>query len=243
VNLKEANIRVVDFETTGFDLDTDKICEVGWCDVYFQKADYVWQCDEHHNEFINPGRDIPATAKAVHHITEKMVENAQLADELLPAVFAENIDLFAAHNAEFDSSFADAVGFERRWLCTYRRSLHRIVESPSHKNQVLRYHLGFDDIEGDAHRAGHDAKVTAEILCYMLNQSKFDHTIDSIIAYAENPVFLRGNIGFGKWRDRKWTDVPTSYLQWMRKQGEFSEHNPDGWDRDQWYTLNKVLQS
>jgi hypothetical protein len=108
---------------------------------------------------------------------------------------------------------------------------------------VLRYHLGFDDIEGDAHRAGHDARVTAEILCYMLNQSTFDHTVDSIIAYAEKPVFLNGTMGFGKHRDKKWTEVPISYLHWMRKQGEFSEDNPDGWDRDQWHTLNKVLQS
>lgn len=240
MNLKETNIRVVDFETTGFDSDTDKICEVGYCDMLF---DQEWSAGRPHEEFINPGREIPATAKAVHHITEDMVCSAMPAEKVLPGVFAENIDLFAAHNAEFDSSFADAVGFERRWLCTYRLSLHRIVDSPSHKNQVLRYHLGFDDIEGDAHRAGHDAKVTAEILCYMLNQSKFDHTIDSIIAYAEKPVFLQGNMGFGKWRDRKWTEVPTSYLHWMRKQGEYSKDNEDGWDRDQWHTLNKVLQS
>ncbi len=241
MNLKQAKIRVVDFETTGFDPDTDKICEVGYCDVAFSNGE--WQAGSTGEAFVNPGRGIPATAMAIHHITDDMVKNAKSAEEILSATFSEDVHLFAAHNAEFDSSFADAVGFERRWLCTYRLSLHRIVDSPSHKNQVLRYHLGFYDIEGDAHRAGHDAKVTAEILCYMLNESKFEHTIDSIIAYAETPVFLKGNIGFGKHRDRTWSECPVQYLQWMRKQGEQYEDNPDGWDRDQWFTLNKVLQS
>jgi exodeoxyribonuclease X len=241
MNLKECTIRVVDFETTGFDADQDKICEVGWCDVSY--TDDKWQSGMPRYSLINPGIKIPVISMAVHHITDNDVADALPEDKVLPKVFSKNIPLFCAHNAEFDGAFAKTAGHDARWLCTYRLALHRIPDAPSYKNQVLRYYLGFHSIGGDAHRAGHDAAVTARILCHILNGSKFEHTIDSIIAYAKTPVYLRGTMGFGKHKDKTWSECPLQYLQWMRKQGEQSEGNPDGWNRDQWFTLNKVLQS
>ena len=241
MNLTEAAIRVVDFETTGFDSEKDKLCEVGWCDVYYDEASAEWMVDQEHDRLINPGMPIPPVAMAVHHITDDDVREADPPSTVLPKVFVENIDLYVAHNAEFDGAFAKANGQNARWMCTYRLALHVFPDAPSHKNQVLRYWLGLHDIPGDAHRAGHDARITAEIFCHMMNKATQEYTIDSIIAFSEAPVFLRGNMNFGKHKDVTWAECPRQYLIWMRKQGKVSDDNPDGWSRDQWFTLNKVL--
>lgn len=238
MNLKEASIRVVDFETTGVDPAEDRVCEVGFCTVaYF---DNEWRCSPPISMLVNPGRPIPAIASAIHHLTDRDICESEQEGAVLPDVF-QGADLYAAHNAEFDRAFARDYGVPKPWLCTYRLARHRLPDASSHKNQVLRYELGFIDVEGDAHRAGHDAKVTALILCHMLNGLAEEHTVESIVALAESPVVLTGKVGFGKHFDKLWKEVPKDYLQWMRRQGEKNDKNPNGFDRDQWHTVNALL--
>lgn len=239
MNLKEAMILTVDFETTGIDTETDKPCEIGYCPVSHNGLE--WAAHGDFSILLDPGIPIPAVASAVHHITDKDVERAGLPDDVFPNVFMPEWNMYAAHNADFDKAFAGEYGARSPWLCTYRLARHLLPDAPSHKNQVLRYWLGFHDVEGDAHRAGHDAKVTALILCHMLNNLENEFTIESIVALAESPVLLTGKVGFGKHHDKTWAECPHDYLRWMRGQGEQSPANPDGWDRDQWHTLNAIL--
>jgi len=250
MDLKEATIRVVDFETTGFDPESEKVCEVGYQDIIFDEPDddnqqtEGWILYGDAKSFLcNPGIPIPYVSSAIHHITDADVEGKPTPEEVFPKVFNDEPNLFAAHNAEFDESFARAYGVQgSAWLCTYRLALHRLPDALSFKNQALRYMLGFTSVAGDAHRAGHDAKVTALILCYMLNGSTTKMTVEDLVAYAERPVFMGAKkMGFGKHKDALWTECPKGYLQWMQKQGEKTADNKDGWDRDQWYTLNRVL--
>lgn len=245
MNLKEATIRVVDFETTGFDPKEERVCEVGWVDIVYDDEHGWVIASSTKSQLCNPQKPIPAIASAVHHITDDMVEDqpSWLApDDFVYKVFHadQNIDLFAAHNVEFDRAFAGA-GDNWPWLCTYRLALHRIPDAPSYKNQVLKYHLGIH-ADGDAHRAGYDAECTARILMYMLNGAETELTVEGIVEYADRPVYLATKkVGFGKHKDALWSEVPISYLQWMKKQGPQSDTNPDGWDRDQWYTLSRIL--
>ncbi len=238
MNLREAIFRVVDFETTGVDPRNDRLCEVGWCDVSFR--DGLWTIHERHEQFLSPGISIPSTARAVHHISDQMVAGAPAPLDFLPTILSHEPGVyFVAHNAEFDQAFASAalgVDFPTQWLCTYRLARHLIPDAPSYKNQVLRYELGFDDIPGDAHRAGHDACVTAHILVYLLGKSiKEDSTPEDVIAFADDPVYLAGTVGFGKHFDKTWQQLPADYLGWMRRQGS------DDWDKDQWHTITTIL--
>ncbi len=93
---------VVDTETTGLDaLQGHKIVEIG-C-VELQRL--VPTGKEFHR-YINPERDIPESARAIHGIDEKFVKTmprfADLADELLE--FFGDATL-VIHNAPFDMAF------------------------------------------------------------------------------------------------------------------------------------------
>lgn len=235
--LRDARIVVIDTETTGFDPQKDHICEVGYCSLGFSASEDRLFPGTPGDQLINPGVPIPPEASAVHHITDRI-----LAKEHAPRIFDcdwsfTNVDLLVAHNAPFDREFCELEGVTSPgtpWLCTYRLARHVYPDAPNHKNQTLRYFLGFECVEGDAHRAGHDAEVTALILCKMLN-TDLDLTIAEVIKFAESPVFLSGKMGFGKHHDKTWLECPLDYLSWMQRQGSGS------WDVDAWFTLNEIL--
>lgn len=234
MRIRDAEILVVDTETTGLDPKKDRLCEIGVCHVWWDKNG--WQIGGDDWRLINPGIQVPATASAVHHLTNKDLVDAPPAATVVPAVLREYpADLLVAHNAEFDRGFLSPYADHYPWLCTRRLARLKIPDAPSHSNQVLRYHLGFADVPGDAHRAGHDARVAAMILCHMLYELPADATIEEIIALSEKPVFLTCEVGFGKHSDKTWSELPTDYLQWMQRQGA------DDWDRDQWFTIRQVL--
>lgn len=236
MQLTEATFRVVDFETTGLNEKEAGICEVGWCDV--SNNDGVWSYGPAQSQLLDPGHPIPAVAKAVHHIVDSDVEDQPQPADFLPQVFTPGL-VFSAHNVEFDRKFASAAGVDTSdpWLCTMRLAKHLVVDAPSYSNQVLRYHLGWDVISGDAHRAGHDVTVTAKLLCHLLSMSKNPNsTVQDVIDYAASPVLLTGKVGFGKHFDKLWSEVPRDYLQWMAKQGSTD------WDIDQWHTIQHHLR-
>ena len=93
---------VVDTETTGLDaLQGHKIVEIGCVELQ--------RCVPTGNEFhryLNPERDIPASARDIHGIDESFVKNmprfADIADELLE--FFGDAPL-VIHNAPFDLAF------------------------------------------------------------------------------------------------------------------------------------------
>lgn len=237
MKLTDATILSIDTETTGFDHDTDRICEVGWSRIRNEQGQFY--CGVGCGRLFNPKIPIPAVASAVHHITDDDVKEGPCIEEWGKELKA---DLIIAHNAPFDRGFMlkeSAIEEDIPWLCTFRLARHLIPEAPAYGNQVLRYHLGFYDVPGDAHRAGHDACVTAMIFCHMLNHrleaEMEDVTVEGLIEFSEEPVFLIGKIGFGKHRDETWTEAPRSYLQWMATQGK------DAWDVDVWFTINEIL--
>ena len=99
----ELPLAVIDFETTGFDENLDRVVEVGV--VCFQHGEVTAR----HNFLINPEQPIPESAIAVHGITDAMVADAprfwQIAEELRQALVGH---LPAAYNATFDRKFMHA---------------------------------------------------------------------------------------------------------------------------------------
>ena len=89
-----------DLETTGTVPGVDQIVEIGA--VLFNNYDV----ESVFSTLINPQRSIPAGASAVNGITDDMVFDKPLIEDILPS-FAEFCQEFpmVAHNAPFDSQF------------------------------------------------------------------------------------------------------------------------------------------
>jgi DNA polymerase-3 subunit epsilon len=99
----ELPIAVIDFETTGFDENVDRVVEVGV--VCFHRGLITAK----KNWLIQPGMPIPESAVNVHGITDAMVADAprfeQIAEELRATLVGH---LPVAYNATFDRKFMHA---------------------------------------------------------------------------------------------------------------------------------------
>ena len=96
---------VLDTETTGLDPNRgDRLIEIGCIELFNRMPTGV----EFHR-FINPERDVPAEAQAIHGITTASLVNMPLfsavAEDLLTFI---GDDVLVIHNANFDIGFLNA---------------------------------------------------------------------------------------------------------------------------------------
>lgn len=203
-------IRVIDFETTGFEPPAE-VCEVGICDLHLDEKrvsiPIAWLCGV---------KAMPPEVRAIHHISLAECEGLEpfaperLLDDELAAV--------AAHNAEFETKFFTPT---RPLICTYKAALRAWPDAPSHSNGALRYWLEDQGkiapdhaLTQPAHRAGPDAYVTAHILLALFNAG---HTGREMIAWTKEPRLLP-KCPLGKFRDKPWSEVDAGFLGWMLRQ-------------------------
>lgn len=207
-------IRIFDVETTGIDLQHDRVVEIAACDLEpkTRKIAYVGA------QYCKPGIAIPPEASAVHHITDEDVASAYQFAVVWQAHFENpEIKFYAAHNCAFEQGFLPTPEGVR-WLCTYKCALRAWPNAPGHSNQVLRYWRGIDKREGFdrnhallAHRAGPDAYITA----WLLDELIAEVGGATLLQWSSEPK-LFPVISFGKHRGAKWVDVPGDYLAWLR---------------------------
>ena len=110
---------ILDTETTGMDLEKDRVVSVGAVRVVEGRV----RLGEAFNELVNPGRDIPAEAVKVHGITPDKIAHARHGAE----VFEDFLgflgrDILVAHYARFDLFFMNRVMLDR-----YGFSLQNLV--------------------------------------------------------------------------------------------------------------------
>ena len=209
-------IRVIDFETTGFDASSDVI-ELGQCDYDVETR----QVSDPVSKLFHVD-SIPPESRAVHHIgLSDIPANAGRFDAfgcvLMPAD-TMRITFFAAHNSAFECQFLGDLG-NRRMICTYKAALRVWPNAPSHSNGALRYWLeDAGKISLDAgkayptHRAGPDAYITANILKALFDAGA---TGRDMVAWAKEPSVLpRCPIGT-PWRGMPWAEVDFGFLNWM----------------------------
>ena len=213
-------IRIIDLETTGID-PTDHVVEVGSVDLLPDGT-----IARHQERLVKPPYPIPAEARAIHHISDEDVAEAQPWNTVCSTFFdcrnCSDLVAFAAHNAAFDQQWLppDLLG-NLPLICTYKAAVHIWPEAPRHTNQVLRYWLNLDmdrSIADRAHRAMPDAYVTAHLLHEILKHA----SIEDLIRWTNEPILLP-KVTFGKYRGQNWTDVPPDYLQWILRQQGMNE--------------------
>src|SRR5712671_694492 len=155
---------VLDTETTGLDpLRGDRLVEVGCIEIYNRMP-----TGQVFHRYINPERDMPAEALAVHGLTTEFLAGkplfAEIVDEFLE--FIADAPLII-HNASFDVSFINAeLDRIKRPAITRDRLVDTLLlarrKHPGVSNRLddLCSRYGIDN----AHRTKHGALLDAELL-------------------------------------------------------------------------------
>lgn len=172
-------LRVVDFETTG--PQGSEVIEVGLVDI--EGSGREWIVHDPRTILFRPNQPVPPGARAVHHISDRELADAQPTDVTAIEAFIRGggaAEAYAAHHAEFERSFLGELG-SASWICTAKAARRAWPQAPGFSNQVLRYwlELDLDPLRGlPAHRAGPDAYVTAHILVQLLQTE----TVSDLVA-------------------------------------------------------------
>ena len=131
---------VVDVETTGLKPNTDRIVEI--CLVKFRNFVPV----EYMISLVNPGRNIPVKASDVNGITNEMVADAPMFQNIAQSVmnFIGKEKFIVAHNMPFDLEFLYCSGVntfymdDRKYIDTLSMARNCLSQ-----NGVERYTLSF----------------------------------------------------------------------------------------------------
>lgn len=180
MKLSEARVFVFDTETTGIDLDNDRIVELGA--AYFERGARL----QRRRMLVNPGRPIPPEATAVHHISDEDVRLASPFAEVGPR-FVTHLDgsalggpapVLCGYNAtRFDAPLLNAelarIGSAvridpERVVDPFFFALWHLRALRSRKLVFVCERFGVRLV--DAHSAAADAVATGEVLFAMIRE-------------------------------------------------------------------------
>ncbi len=159
-----------DLETTGFLPGVDQITEIGA--VKFEDGEAVALF----STLVNPRKEIPEQVQKITGITNEMVTNKPVIEDLLNsfAEFCED-DLIVAHNAPFDLQFlsADIKKFESPSptgivLDTCAMAKKVLPGMANYKLGTLVQHLEIPS--SDFHRAEEDATYCGKLFHHMIKK-------------------------------------------------------------------------
>ena len=159
---------VFDIETTGFSADKNRIIEIGAVKV---KEGRIL---DRFSTFVNPKTPIPYRIRQLTSISDDMVKDAPLIEEVLPK-FVEfcHGSVIVAHNAKFDTGFINAnlkrCGIDFTYTHVDTMGISRILfnDVKNHKLDTLCKKMGV--ILDNHHRAVDDAEATAQIFIKMMD--------------------------------------------------------------------------
>lgn len=156
---------VLDFETTGFDYNKDKIIQIGA--VRYRNHEKVDQ----YVTYVNPQCKISTKITSITGITDLDVANAPLIKEALPELlqFIDK-DTVVAHNAPFDMKFllqniyTCKIEFHKFRVLDTLPLARKTIETPNHKLETLKKFLDMD--QHSSHDSLEDCLVTGELYIY-----------------------------------------------------------------------------
>lgn len=183
---------IVDIETTGGYAAAHGITEIS-IHVFDGK-----KVIEKFESLINPRQVIPPYIQAMTGITDEMVADAPLFEEVAQDIYTLLSDnIFVAHSVNFDYSFVKAhlaeAGFvlDARKLCTVRLSRKIIPGFPSYSLGNLCHSLGIK--MQNRHRAGGDAEATVKVFRHLLQNDK-DQFIQKSLQRNSKEFILPPNV-------------------------------------------------
>lgn len=221
-----------DTETTG-NTEKDYLCQIAYKNG-----------DESFVGFYKPPVKIPPEASAVHHITNKMLEN-KLAfkdtedSEKIKELFEDKNSVVIAHNAQFDLMIIKKENIKpANFICTLRlaRFLDPEGKIERYNLQYLRYLLDLD-VQATAHDALGDVLVLEKLfdrLKKKLIETKNlteETYLDRMIEISSHPSIFK-YINFGKHSGKELEQIAKidkNYLEWLLKQKEESDQIDEDW--------------
>ena len=170
---------IVDIETTGGSITYGRITEIA---IVISDGKKV---ESRFSTLVNPEQLIPPNITKLTGISNEMVAEAPLFNELIPKIDELTKDaVFVAHNVNFDYGFIresyNRAGekFQRKKLCTVRLSRKILPGFYSYSLGKLCAQL---DIEiKNRHRALGDADATAILFHYVLKMDHQDFVLESL---------------------------------------------------------------
>lgn len=188
---------VFDTETTGTDpLNGDRVIEIGAIEL-----ENHLPTGRVYHQYINPERDIPAEATAVHGLTEERLKNEPTFGEIIGDFmdFIGDTAKLVAHNADFDIGFLNAefkrFGFpsidKRRVVDTLAIARKKFPGSPANLDALCR-RFNIDNSSRDFHGALLDSELLAEVYLELLGgrQHGLGLATENNIDLDSSPVFI-----------------------------------------------------
>ncbi|AWH86403.1 DNA polymerase III subunit epsilon [Flavobacterium album] len=190
--MKTTEYAIVDIETTGGNAGGSRITEIA---VIIHDGTSVIDRFE---TLVNPQKEIPLPIFALTGITNEMVKDAPVFDDIAEKLFGMLSDrIFVAHNVNFDYSFVrhqlEEAGFKwtAKKLCTVRaaRKIRPGLSSYSLGNLCRSLFIPLEN----RHRAGGDADATAILFSQLLEWDS-DGEMDKMIKKTAQDQRLPPNL-------------------------------------------------
>jgi len=179
---------IVDIETTGGYASGNSISEIA---IAIHDGERMI---DYFETLINPEVPIPPYIQALTGITNAMVSQAPLFEEVAPKIYGLLHDkIFVAHNVNFDYSFIKhqlaqfGYDLDCKKLCTVRLGRKVLPGHPSYSLGNLCRCLGIE-IE-QRHRAGGDTLATVKLFECIL-QNDHEHEIKAMLKGKSKEQFL-----------------------------------------------------
>lgn len=225
-------LAVIDLETTGTNVATDRIIEIAIIKVFPDKS------TQSKVKRIHPGIPIPPSSTAIHGISDEDIKDCptfkQAANELRQ--FMENCDIAGYNSNRFDIPLLVEeflrTGLELDVKDRKFVDVQKIFHLMEKRTLSAAYKFYCDKSLENAHSAEADALATyeileAQLLRYEQLQAEVEHLAeftkeDEYVDFARRMVMQNGAevFNFGKYKGRAVKDVlkiEPQYYDWMMK--------------------------
>jgi DNA polymerase III epsilon subunit-like protein len=236
------NIIFFDTETTG-NTEKDYLCQLAYKNN-----------EETFSALYKTPIKIPPEASAIHHISNKMIEDKPYFSkseeyEKIKNLFENENSVVIAHNALFDLAILKNENIlPKNFICTLRLARHLDSEGKIEKYnlQYLRYLLEIE-IEAQAHDALGDVLVLEKLFerlkIKLMEKENLDDekAIGKMIEISSHPSLFK-YINFGKYAGKELKEITLidrNYLEWLLKQKIEGDQIDEDWIYTLKYYLNK----
>jgi exodeoxyribonuclease X len=210
---------IIDFETTGLK-DPIGVVEVAWVEV-----DHSLSIISEFDSLVNPGIPIAEGAEGVHGISDDMVaEEPSIEDIKFPT---GEVCLIGHNVINYDKALADPHMNIVACCDTLVLARRLLPNCENHQLSTLQAYCELPKTL--AHRAPGDVRTVLNLLEYLIEGSGM--SLIQLINYSNTPQLLE-YVSFGKHKGKKFSELPKSYLHWMRNAGD--------WDIDITHTINSL---